>query len=375
MAQQLINRSSTDILRVAIDGVDGAGKTTFADALAPYIEALGRPVIRASIDGFHLPTTRRYQRGPDSPEGFYLDSFDYDAVKALLLEPLGPGGNRLYRTEAFDWRTDSPIVSPPQMAPENALLLFDGIFSQRPELSNYWDLCIYLDVSFDETLKRTVRSDWVSTSSTDEKRRRFWARYAGGQKIYLNAANPRASADILIDNNDPAKPQVIEALQGVTPTDLIILEEYNARWPQVFKEFSESIQATLNTYGVKAIEHVGSTAIPGMRAKPVVDIMVGVESLRELPDRHDQRWISLGEWGHGDDSDEDWFYFIKRDIKGKRVAHIHIVPFEGPFWNKMIVFRDALRADKVLADEYCQLKLDLASKYRNERLKYLDGKA
>ncbi len=89
-------------LRVAIDGIDAAGKTTLADELAPLIEAQGRPVIRASIDGFHHPRSVRYRRGPDAPEGYYEDSFDYTALRAMLLDPLGPQGNRRYRRAVFD---------------------------------------------------------------------------------------------------------------------------------------------------------------------------------------------------------------------------------------------------------------------------------
>lgn len=67
------------IVRVAIDGVDGAGKTTLADALAPAVAAQGRPAIRASVDDFHHPRAVRYARGRHSPDGFYLDSYNYDA--------------------------------------------------------------------------------------------------------------------------------------------------------------------------------------------------------------------------------------------------------------------------------------------------------
>ena len=82
------------ILRVGVDGVDGVGKTVFADMLGRAIEANGRAVIRASVDGFHNPRKERYRRGRDSPVGFYLDSFDYAGLKKVLLDPLGPGGSR-----------------------------------------------------------------------------------------------------------------------------------------------------------------------------------------------------------------------------------------------------------------------------------------
>ena len=75
-------------VRVAIDGPDAAGKTILADELAPQIERSGRPVIRASIDGFHRPRAERLARGPESPEGYLHDSFDYPALRADLLDPL-----------------------------------------------------------------------------------------------------------------------------------------------------------------------------------------------------------------------------------------------------------------------------------------------
>src|SRR5262245_29785454 len=83
-------------IRVAIDGVDGAGKTMLADALAPKVASRGRPVIRASVDDFHNPRSVRYARGRYSPDGFFLDSYDYPAFRRLLLDPLGPEGSGRY---------------------------------------------------------------------------------------------------------------------------------------------------------------------------------------------------------------------------------------------------------------------------------------
>ena len=114
LARRIVAVSRPHPLRVAIDGVDGAGKTTLADELAPRVRALGREVVRSSIDGFHRPRVDRYRRGRDSPEGFYEDSFDHAAVRAALLDPLGPGGDRRFRTTIFDWRTDQPVDEPGQ---------------------------------------------------------------------------------------------------------------------------------------------------------------------------------------------------------------------------------------------------------------------
>src|ERR1700744_3144026 len=89
-------------LRVAIDGRSGAGKTTFAAELAETIIKIGRPVVRTSIDGFHRAKSERYARGRYSAEGYYYDARDLDAVRRLLLDPLGPNGDGWYRTESLN---------------------------------------------------------------------------------------------------------------------------------------------------------------------------------------------------------------------------------------------------------------------------------
>jgi len=91
---------------VAVDGLDGAGKTTFADALAGLVD---RPVVRASVDDFHNPRAFRYRRGRDSPEGFYMESFDLSALTDLLLAPFAAGER--FRLRAFDHEADMPVDS------------------------------------------------------------------------------------------------------------------------------------------------------------------------------------------------------------------------------------------------------------------------
>jgi uridine kinase len=76
-------------LRVAVDGSPAVGKTTLADELAVVLRTRGREVIRASTESFHLPRAQRYRRGEFSPEANYNDSFDYDALRRVLLDPLG----------------------------------------------------------------------------------------------------------------------------------------------------------------------------------------------------------------------------------------------------------------------------------------------
>lgn len=209
LADIIVSLSCTHPLRVAIDGVDAAGKTRLADELAPLVEASGRPVIRASIDGFHRPRQERYRRGENSPEGYYEDSFDYTALRELLLVPLGSEGSQYYRRAVFDVRRDTPVSVDEEFAPANTLLLFDGVFLLRPELMALWDYRIFVNVDADVALQRAIQRDVSLFGSPEAVQSRYLQRYIPGQRLYFQVARPQQVADVLVDNNDPAHPKLI----------------------------------------------------------------------------------------------------------------------------------------------------------------------
>jgi len=191
-------------IRLAIDGVDAAGKTTLANELVAPLYSRGRFVIRAGIDGFHYPRARRYQRGRTSPEGYFHDSFNLDALIGHLLLPLGPGGTCSIRRAVFDYRIDSPIDVLEEVAPTNAILVFDGVFLQRSELRAHWDATIYVDVPFVISVKRAAQRDgWPPSVDAPENRR-----YVEGQRIYMRECDPMAIASVVIDNSDLSAPTI-----------------------------------------------------------------------------------------------------------------------------------------------------------------------
>jgi uridine kinase len=202
--------------RVAIDGIDAAGKTTLANELAAALAKREYRVIRASIDGFHRPEKERYRRGKISPEGYYYDSFDNEAIKKHLLHPLGPGGTGEYRTSIFDFRKDSPAISPVMHAPDHAVLLFDGVFLIRPELKDHWDLRIFVHIDFNVSLQRALNRDLPLYGSSEIIVERYKNRYIPGQMIYLRQSEPQRLAHILIDNNDPQNPLMLRPGTGST---------------------------------------------------------------------------------------------------------------------------------------------------------------
>jgi uridine kinase len=193
-------------LRVAVDGPPAAGKTTLADELAVLLRSRGREVVRASIESFHLPRVQRYRRGEFSPEANYYDSFDYDALRRVLLDPLGPGGDRRYQPAVYDFGTDTALSMPVKTAPADAVLLLDGVFLLRPELIGRWDLSIFVSAAFEQILDRARVRDLARLGSTAEVERRFRTRYIPAQKLYFAKARPADHADVIVHNDDPLRP-------------------------------------------------------------------------------------------------------------------------------------------------------------------------
>ncbi|CAM5786112.1 uridine kinase [Cellulomonas persica] len=200
---QVVKDAGPGVL-VGVDGVDGAGKTVFADALGDALRGAGLPVVRVSVDGFHRPRVERYRRGARSPEGFFLDSYDYDALRREVLDPFAPGGDRRYRGAIRDVASDEAVEEPQRTAPADAVLVVDGIFLHRDELAGVWDVSLFLDVPFGETFARMARRDGCPADPADERNRR----YVEGQRLYLAACDPAARATLVIDNTDPAHPRV-----------------------------------------------------------------------------------------------------------------------------------------------------------------------
>lgn len=193
--------------RIAIDGPDAAGKTTLADELGVVLRARGREVIRASVDGFHLPRAQRYRRGQYSAEGCYYDTFDYDGLRQALLEPLGPNGDLKYRPAIFDHRTDTALSLPIATAQAGAVLLFDGVFLLRPELIDQWELRVFVSVAFEAVLDRARTRDLAFLGSVAEVERRYRERYIPAQELYFAAACPAQRADIVVHNDEPQRPE------------------------------------------------------------------------------------------------------------------------------------------------------------------------
>ena len=209
LAETVGSAATTHPLRVAVDGPPAAGKTTLADELAVVLRAQGREVIRATIEGFLFPRAQRYRRGEYSHEGCYFDSHDHHAMRRDLLDPLGPEGDRRFRTAVYHRETDTALSLPAATAPADAVLLFDGVFLLRPELIDRWDLSIFVSVPFERTLDRAqARGSALAglTASATTIERAWRERYIPSQRLYFAQARPADHADIIVNNDEIQRP-------------------------------------------------------------------------------------------------------------------------------------------------------------------------
>mgnify|MGYP005697164895 CR=1 FL=1 len=173
---------------------------------ARFLEDNEYPVIQASIDAFHNPKAYRYRRGELSPEAYYYDSINFDAVVNDLLQPLEPDGNRKYCCAVHDLKSDQPITVNWERASEDSILVFDGVFLQREEVRNYWDCIVLVDADFFVTVPRAVRRNFEESSDLADLEQRYRTKYVGAQERYLSSCFPKENAHLVLDNNDFTSP-------------------------------------------------------------------------------------------------------------------------------------------------------------------------
>jgi len=153
---------------------------------------------------------------------------------------------------------------------------------------------------------------------------------------------------------------------------------YDPRWVEMFQQERAHLMSVLPSDLVKRVEHFGSTAVPGLWAKPIVDMLVEVTSLDETRKRiapileaqgYDYFWRPT--WG--DDTPPFYAWFIKRDNNGNRTHHIHMVEADFEHWNRLL-FRDYLIQHLDVAGEYGALKEKLSEVDHNDRVAYTEAK-
>jgi len=152
----------------------------------------------------------------------------------------------------------------------------------------------------------------------------------------------------------------------------VVIVEYDPKWPDLYEAEKHRILSAVGDR-VGTVEHIGSTSVSGLCAKPIIDVMAAVAG----PEEADALLPTLGAIGYNDvtkiEDDAEWFYCLGR---GRRSLyyHLHLVRAGSDHWRRHILFRDYLREHPGTADEYCRLKKSLAERYRTEREKYTESK-
>ena len=150
----------------------------------------------------------------------------------------------------------------------------------------------------------------------------------------------------------------------------IEVADYNPLWPELFNSEHALLHSKLEGTAI-GIHHIGSTAVPGLAAKPVIDILIEVTSLDNL-DALNKVMESIGYEPRGENGISGRRYFLKGG--DERTHHIHAFTAGDTNITRHLLFRDYLRSNKTIANEYAELKKRLAEKYNNDRQKYCDGK-
>ena len=146
---------------------------------------------------------------------------------------------------------------------------------------------------------------------------------------------------------------------------------YDAAWPARFEEERVALQEAIGNWVVGGIHHVGSTSVPGLAAKPVIDILVGVSGLEES--RACFEPVERLGYLYAPYRTREMHWFCKPD-PSRRTHHLRLVPHLSQRFDAELRFRDRLRADPALAADYAALKRELAERFEHDREAYTQAK-
>jgi GrpB-like predicted nucleotidyltransferase (UPF0157 family) len=151
----------------------------------------------------------------------------------------------------------------------------------------------------------------------------------------------------------------------------IRLEPYDPSWPSRYEEERAVLEAAIGEWAVGGVHHIGSTAIPGMEAKPIIDILVGVRDLASSRACFDR--ITTVGYVYAPYRTEEMHWFCKPGPR-RRTHHLHLVPADSSRFRHELAFRNYLRNHPEAAQGYVALKKELAQKFEHDREAYTSGK-
>lgn len=154
--------------------------------------------------------------------------------------------------------------------------------------------------------------------------------------------------------------------------NIVRLQSHDTTWQEIFNEAKKDLTNLLSNYSIE-IEHIGSTSINGIDAKPIIDIAIGISDInlthQIIPILENNNYIY-----RGDSRENGGHLFVKEKEVEVRTHHVHIVDVKDSQWKDYLYFRDKLRKDNALKLDYQNLKRTLAEKYKQDRKSYTKGK-
>ncbi len=157
-------------------------------------------------------------------------------------------------------------------------------------------------------------------------------------------------------------------------TERVEIAPYDPTWPRRAARHVARLHHLLDRWLVRPVEHVGSTAVPGLAAKPIVDLQAAVADLADagiVQTLHADGWVPVPP----ELDRRPWRRLHVLPQGDRRAAHLHVMAGDSPRWHAQLAFRDALRADPGLVVDYARLKADLAGRHPDDREAYTEGKA
>lgn len=197
----LLQKQKDKPLRIAINGIEGTGKTTFAIAFCAYLQAQKLDAIHVTIDGFHYNKKHRYKQGRSSAKGYYEDSYDENSFVTKVLVASQDEFPQ-YTNATHDLKSDAYLDLESTEISKKAILITDGAYLLKPVFLEYWDLKLYLYADFEMAMERGINRDKEALGGFQAAKEKFLERYHAASKIYIKACQPQENADWIIDVND-----------------------------------------------------------------------------------------------------------------------------------------------------------------------------
>lgn len=191
---------------VGVNGVDTAGKTCFARALARHLTARGTPVALVHLDDFHNPRAVRYQEG-DTPRSYIRHAFDLPRLARELLAPARRGRVVDATLRLMDLDTDTRTLLRRYVIRRDTVVIVEGVLLYRPPIDAYLDCRVFLHVPFAEVLRRAAQRDIPRYGPAYLARYR--AKYIPVQRWYLLKYRPRERSHVVVDNTDYERPRLL----------------------------------------------------------------------------------------------------------------------------------------------------------------------